>query len=348
LGIPLVYVNQACANDELLFDGGSFAVGRDGSVFGRLPFFRTGFFLADVDRSVSEGAVSGMPEEIEVLTEGLVTGIREYFRKTGNKKAILGLSGGIDSAVVACLAARALGPENVLGVAMPSQFSSAHSLADAEALARALGVAYEVRPIKFLHSVASRELSERRNPLSALAQENLQSRLRGLTLMTYANHDSALVLATGNKSELAMGYCTQYGDLIGALAPIGDLLKTRVYEVARYMNRAWNQPIPESSLSKPPSAELRPDQKDEDSLPPYAVLDVVVQRYIEEGKALEEIEGELGPLLRKKGYPLEDLIRRLEAAEYKRRQAPPLLKVSRKAFGSGRRMPLSKMWTARL
>ncbi len=351
LAVPIVYVNQACANDELLFDGGSFALGRDGSVFGRLPFFKTGFMVVDMVKSAAEGnCLSGVPEEIQILADGLVVGIRDYFDRTGNSKAVLGLSGGIDSAVVAVLAVKALGREKVLGVAMPSQHSSSHSLADAERLAKNIGISCEVRPIKFLYSTAGRELSERRNPLAPVAQENLQSRLRGMTLMTYANHDGALVLATGNKSELAMGYCTLYGDLIGALAPIGDLLKTRVYELARYINRAWGDVIPEHSITKAPSAELRPGQKDEDSLPPYDLLDRVIHRYVEEVRPIEEIRAELGAELRKRAPkeadpgldPLDELLRKLEAAEYKRRQAPPLLKVSRKAFGAGRRMPLGK------
>jgi NAD+ synthase (glutamine-hydrolysing) len=353
LHVPIVYVNQACANDELLFDGGSFALGRDGSVFGRLPFFKTGFMVADVAKSKAEGEnLSGVPEEIEIMTEGLVTGIGDYFKRSGSKKAVLGLSGGIDSAVTACLAVRALGRENVTGVAMPSQHSSTHSLADAETLARTLGIRFEVRPIKFMFSAASRELGEGRQPLAPIALENMQSRLRGLTLMTISNHDGSLVLCTSNKSEAAVGYGTLYGDMIGALAPIGDVLKTRVYEIARFINRAWGEWIPESSITKAPSAELRPDQKDQDSLPPYDLLDRVIHRYVEEGKSVADIRKELAaplnqhrPIESKKDRDvLDELIQRIENAEYKRRQAPPTLKVSRKAFGVGRRMPIAKKW----
>lgn len=350
LGAPLVYVNQYGATDEVLFDGGSFAFGADGKFLGRLPLFRESFGILDLEAGKwespsEEGREDEAPEEIEVLCRGLVTGIREYFLRTGFKKALLGLSGGIDSAVVAALAAKALGPESVLGVAMPSQYSSSHSLEDAEALARNLGVRFEVRPIKFLFSTASRELAERRGQLAPLALENLQARLRGLTLMTLSNHDGALVLTTGNKSELATGYCTLYGDMCGALAPLGDLLKTRVYELARHINASWGGVIPERCLTKAPSAELRPGQTDQDTLPPYEFLDQILEEYIEKRTSVQEIESRLSRVPgAPKGDWVREVLRKIEVNEYKRRQAAPVLKVSPKAFGIGRRIPIAKIW----
>jgi NAD+ synthetase len=275
----------------------------------------------------------------------LVTGIRDYFARTGFKKAVLGLSGGIDSAVVAALLAEALGPKNVLGVAMPSQYSSGHSLEDAERLAKNLGIGFEVRPIKFLFATASRELAENRGALAPLALENLQARLRGVTLMTLSNHYSALVLSTGNKSELAMGYCTLYGDMMGALAPIGDLFKTRVYELARYINQVWKGVIPESTLTKAPSAELRPNQTDQDSLPAYEELDPFLSEYLEKGTSIAELEAKTH-FTSKKFNSIHEILRLVELNEYKRRQAAPVLKISRKAFGIGRRVPIAKFWSS--
>ena len=351
LKIPLVYVNSVGATDEILFDGGSFALNSQGEMLGRLPLFKSAFGLVSVSRENSHfesppasGREDQAGEEIEVLARGLVAGIEQYFKNTGFQKAILGLSGGIDSAVVAALAVRALGPENVLGVAMPSQYSSSHSLEDAEKLAKNLGISLEVRPIKFLFSTASREISERRGQLASVALENLQSRLRGVILMTLANHDSALVLTTGNKSELAMGYCTLYGDMAGALAPIGDLFKTRVYELASYINQSWDGVIPERSVTKPPSAELRPNQTDQDTLPDYGVLDEVLAEYIEQGKSLSEIEAQIRQKNQVDWDSFKQVFHRLEVNEYKRRQAAPVLKVSSKAFGIGRRIPIAKSW----
>lgn len=354
LKAPMVYVNQVCANDEILFDGGSFAADAEGRLVGRLPLFKTAFGVIDVSTGKWDDAFTPEredrdPDEIEVVARGLVMGLRDYFQRTGFKRAVLGLSGGIDSAVVAVLAAKALGPENVLGVAMPSQYSSAHSLSDAESLARNLGIGFEVRPIKFLFSQANREIAETQGgQLAPIAQENLQSRLRGMILMTLSNHYGGLVLTTGNKSELAMGYCTLYGDMCGAINPIGDLFKTRIYELARFINRSpefGSAPIPENSISKAPSAELRPDQKDQDSLPPYEALDALLSDYIEEGLLLEELEekharvpGTSGPEWVRKTLHL------VEGNEYKRRQACPVLKISTKAFGIGRRMPIAKGW----
>jgi len=349
---PLVYVNQIGATDEILFDGGSFALDAGGNLLGRLPLFKNSFGIVSVLGGESDGFESPKkedredesPEDIEVLTRGLVVGVREYFSRTGFKTAILGLSGGIDSAVVATLAVQALGQKNVLGVAMPSQYSSGHSLEDAEKLAQNLGIGFEVRPIKFLFSTTSRELAERRGELAPIALENLQARLRGIILMTLSNHYSALVLTTGNKSELATGYCTLYGDMVGALAPIGDVLKSRVYQVARHMNQVWGAPIPERSLTKAPSAELRPNQTDQDTLPAYEVLDELLMEYIEKGTPVAELEKRFQGAFEKKPTSVREILRRLEVNEYKRRQAAPVLKVSPKAFGIGRRIPISKVW----
>ncbi len=347
LKCPLLYVNQVGSNDEILFDGGSFISnpGEDG--VSRLPLFEESFGMVEwqnkklhwlapeVDKREDEA-----PEEIEVLSRGLVLGIRDYFRKTGFKKAVLGLSGGIDSALVATLCVRALGAKNVTGILMSSQYSSAHSFEDAEVLAKRLGMPYEIRPIKFLFSTMKREWSEGRGELSDLAQENLQARIRGTLLMTIANHENALVMTTGNKSELAVGYCTLYGDMVGAIDPIGDLFKTRVYELSRWVNENWDAPIPERSIEKAPSAELKLDQKDTDSLPDYDKLDPVLGDYVEGLMGIQK-------LLEK--YPSEaswipGVLSKVEQNEYKRRQSAIVLKVSSRAFGVGRRVPVAKKW----
>jgi len=364
LNVPLVYVNQVGATDEILFDGESFVLDSAGNLSGRLPRFQTALGVASLksstdssletsvvnlemiglSHSIQSGKSGSEFSEIEGLADGLVLGIREYFSRSGFTQAVLGLSGGIDSAVVGALAARALGPKNVLGVAMPSQYSSGHSLEDAEILARNLGMRFEVRPIKFLFSTASRELSETRGQLAPIASENLQSRLRGTILMTLANHYSALVLTTGNKSELAMGYCTLYGDMVGALAPIGDLFKTRVYELARFINQKWGSPIPERSLTKAPSAELKPNQTDQDTLPPYDVLDELLMEYIENGISIAELEARFQGRKIGKFSSIRQILNLLEISEFKRRQAAPVLKISHKAFGIGRRIPIAKVW----
>ena len=349
LGVPLVYVNQVGANDEVLFDGASFVADSQGKLLTRLPLFEEGFALVSVDSKGGESSEFESHSELEVLHRGLVRGIRDYFQRTGFKSAVIGLSGGIDSALVAVLAVEALGASRVLGVAMPSQYSSSSSLADAEVLARNLGIRFQVQPIKFQFSTVSRELgSAVGGELQPLAQENLQSRLRGVILMTLSNHYRALVLTTGNKSEMATGYCTLYGDMCGALAPIGDLFKTRVYELAQQVNVEFVKqgrpaPIPESSIVKAPSAELRPGQTDQDTLPPYAQLDELLARYLEGGESIEILEKQLDSGV-KPGW-VRDILKLVETQEFKRRQAAPVLKVSPKAFGLGRRMPIAKRWS---
>jgi NAD+ synthase (glutamine-hydrolysing) len=355
LGLPLIYVNQVSATDEILFDGNSFVTDSQGNVLARLPVFEESLGYVDWDESSSDQPVTlsienwekQAPAEIATLSKALVTGIQEYFKRTGFKKAIIGLSGGIDSAVVATLAAQALGPENVLGVAMPSQYSSGHSLEDADQLAKNLGIRFEVRPIKFMFSVALRELMDPKGHLDPVAAENLQTRLRGLILMTLSNHEGSLVLTTGNKSELAMGYCTLYGDMVGALDPIGDLFKTRVYELARWINLSWGNPIPERCITKAPSAELRPNQTDQDSLPPYDILDEFLTDYIENNLSILELQKRYENNLDRKTGWVSMLLLRFELSEYKRRQSAISLRVSQKAFGIGRRVPVAKTWDQR-
>ena len=291
---------------------------------------------------IAESATHANGEaECERTWNALVLGTRDYLRKCGFKKALLGLSGGIDSALVAAIAVEALGAENVRGVGMPSEFSSGGSVSDAEALARNLGIAFSVVPVKAMYS----EFDKALQPVFAeagattgfgLAEENLQPRIRATLLMALSNKTGALLLTTGNKSEMACGYCTLYGDMAGALAVIADLYKTEVYALSRYANRE-RMVIPEDTLTKPPSAELRPGQKDTDSLPPYEVLDPMLRAYIEEYQSAEDIAREQGVDL-----PLvKQVIRLVELAEYKRQQAAPVLKVSKKAFGMGRRFPIA-------
>ncbi len=351
LNAPLIYVNQVDATDEILFDGGSFFTDEQGEIKGRFPFFETSFGVVDLSSKTwieppqREPSSGEFPKEIQILMEGLIYGIRSYFKKTGFQKAIIGLSGGIDSAVVATLAVQALGAENVLGIAMPSQHSSSHSLSDADTLAKNLRMTLEIRPIKFLNSVALREFSEGRGSLNEIAQENLQSRLRGLLLMTLANHIHGLVITTGNKSEMATGYATLYGDMCGAIAPLGDVVKTRVYELAHQLNHSFGSCIPISSIEKPPSAELRPGQVDEESLPPYPLLDQILESYLEKEIPIHQIKEqhihpELEARLGKDWF--DQLIRKIHLNEYKRAQAAPVFKVTSKAFGIGRRIPIAR------
>ncbi|MDL1951702.1 NAD(+) synthase, partial [Acidobacteria bacterium ACD] len=334
---------------------GSMVLDASGKVRARAALFAEDILVVDLVREPGGDAAvevvwrereerPGDDEPLEALYRALVLGIRDYAAKCGFETAVLGLSGGIDSALVAALAVEALGGSAVRGVALPSRYSSEGSLADARSLAANLGIRLDVVPIEPLFETARKTLA----PLFAglpedVAEENVQSRLRGLVLMAVSNKLGPLVLTTGNKSELAVGYCTLYGDMCGGLAPISDLPKTRVYALARHVNaRAGRAVIPEATLTKAPSAELRPDQTDQDSLPPYPVLDAVLEALVERNlpaRAAARASGAPEPLVR-------DVARMLDRAEYKRQQAAPGLKVSSKAFGSGRRIPIAKKSTA--
>lgn len=348
----VVMVNQVGANDSLIFDGDSFAMNPDGDVIAQAQPFAEDFVVVDTatalplsqthlreDVATAAAEPTGLPECARTW-EALVLGTRDYVRKCGFKKVLVGLSGGIDSALVALIAVEALGAENVQGIGMPSEFSSSGSVTDAELLARNLGISFSVLPIREIFD----QFTSRLEPMFqgttfGLAEENIQPRIRGTLLMAVSNKTGALVLTTGNKSEMACGYCTLYGDMVGALAVIADLYKTEVYALSHWINevRFKREVIPTDTLTKPPSAELRPGQKDTDSLPPYEVLDPMLRAYIEDYRPAEEIAAAQGvdvELVRK-------VIRLVEIAEYKRQQAAPVLKVSRKAFGMGRRFPIA-------
>ncbi len=339
-GATVVMVNQVGANDSLIFDGASFAVRPSGEVVAQARSFVEDLLVFQTEESgtgtLSSGGVS-VNFDAETTWKALVLGTRDYLRKCGFKKAIVGLSGGIDSALVAAIAVEALGAENVQGVGMPSEFSSAGSVTDAELLAKNLGIEFTTVAIREIYTQFVGALE----PFFAgtgfgLAEENLQPRIRGSLLMAVSNRGGALVLTTGNKSEMACGYCTLYGDMVGALAVIADVYKTEVYALSRWVNRE-REVIPEDTLTKPPSAELRPGQKDTDSLPPYDVLDPILRAYIEDYSSAEEIASRQGVeigLVRR-------VIRLVEMSEYKRQQAAPVLKVSRKSFGMGRRFPIA-------
>jgi NAD+ synthetase len=333
-GVPFYYCNAVGGNDELVFDGHSLAVGADGELCGRLPGFE------EVSELVPGEVIRHATPPMEDLRQALVLGLRDYAAKCGFHSAVLGLSGGIDSAVVACLAVQALGAEKVTGVAMPSPFSSAHSVEDALALAKNLGIACLTIPIGESFEVFKSHMA----PAFAgrpedTTEENMQARLRGLILMSLSNKCGHLLLTTGNKSELAVGYCTLYGDMCGGLAVISDVPKTLVYALAEHLNLATEQ-IPRRSIEKPPSAELRPDQTDQDTLPPYPVLDAVLRLYVEENKNPTEIAAQ--------GFDpatVRWIARRVNFNEYKREQAAPGLKVTSRAFGMGRRMPIAQTFS---
>ncbi|RMH45137.1 MAG: NAD+ synthase [Deltaproteobacteria bacterium] len=342
--LPLIAVNQVGGNDELLFDGASHAFSPDGETAARAAEFDEDVIVCDVE---PRGAVSGpmrapLPSDEAAALAALAMGVRDYAARCGFRSAVLGLSGGIDSALTACIAARALGSDRVVGVAMPSRFSSEHSVADARALAGALGIAFQVIPIEqpFASMLALLEPAFDGRPPD-VTEENLQARLRGVILMALSNKFGHLLLSTGNKSELAVGYCTLYGDMSGGLAVISDVPKTLVYALAREVNRQAGRPIiPESTLTKPPSAELRPGQTDQDSLPPYDVLDHIVELYVERNMSRDEIAA-TGAVDRATVDRVVDLVQR---SEYKRRQAAPGLKITTKAFGFGRRVPIAQRW----
>ncbi|MFH1262704.1 MAG: NAD+ synthase [Pseudomonadota bacterium] len=336
LRIPFVIVNLVGGNDEILFDGGSVALDPHGKVLARCKVFEED--LAVVDFGNGSGDLHPWPEKSpEWVARALTMGIRDYTHKCGFDRALIGLSGGIDSSLVALLAVEALGAGKVTGVSMPSPFTSEASQTDAAALAAKLGIGFLTLPIEPLMKEYDRSLADLfagKEPDAT--EENIQARIRGNLLMALSNKFGALVLSTGNKSELAVGYCTQYGDMAGGLAVISDLPKEGVYTVARYLNDKWKA-VPKRVFDRPPSAELRPDQKDEDSLPPYGQLDPILKMYVEERAGIDRIV--------KAGYPrevVERVISMVDRNEFKRRQAAPGLRLSPKAFGSGWRMPIAR------
>jgi NAD+ synthase (glutamine-hydrolysing) len=338
-GLPVLYVNQVGFHTELLFDGASRAVGHGGQVLVQLPFFEE----ASADVQLNFGLLTtesqlGLPlemDDIPLLHRALVFALQDYFRKMGFQKATLGASGGIDSAVGQCLAVEALGAENVTVLLMPSEFSSDHSVSDAVALSENLGNEYKKLDIAPIYNTLLQQLEPvfGDSPFG-LAEENLQARTRGLLLMATSNKTGAILLNTSNKSELAVGYSTLYGDLCGSLSLLGDVYKQQVYALAHYINRE-NEIIPEHIITKAPSAELRPGQKDSDSLPDYSILDEIIRKYVEDQQGAQEIIAD--------GYDpntVNKVLQMINGAEYKRYQAPPIVRVSKKSFGKGRRMPL--------
>jgi len=334
--IPFVFVNQIGGNDDLIFDGGSMCFDGEGNPIFVAPFFKE--HLQTVDMSISGATIPYRPfEKIDAVYQALVLGLGDYLRKCGFKGAVVGLSGGIDSALTATLAVAAMGKENVLGITMPSQFSSGGSVADSKQLAENLGIPFEIIAIAPIYQAYLQSLTQHFEGKEAdTTEENIQARIRGNILMAFSNKFGYLLLSTGNKSELAVGYCTLYGDMSGGLSTISDVPKTMVYELAEYVNRQ-KEIIPKNTIQKAPSAELRPDQTDQDTLPPYPVLDKILAYYIEEGYSVDEIV-ELGM----ERETVQWVVRTVDRNEYKRKQAAPGLKVTSKAFGVGRRMPVAK------
>jgi len=358
--VPFFYCNAVGGNDQLVFDGNSLVATAEGTIWLNAPAFREGLFAADIGDMNHSAAFESLPpaapetvtlaawptekpNDLRDLRNALALGLGDYMRKCGFRTAVLGLSGGIDSAVTACLAVEALGSENVTGVAMPSPFSSEHSVEDALALAQNLGIACLQIPIGASFEQFKLQMRDAfAGRAEDITEENMQARLRGLTLMSLSNKLGHLLLTTGNKSELAVGYCTLYGDMCGGLAVISDVPKTLVYELAEFINdESGHDLIPRRTIEKPPSAELRPDQTDQDTLPPYPILDEILRLYVEENRGTAEIIA--------RGFEAETVrwvVRRVDLNEYKREQAAPGLKVTGRAFGIGRRMPLAQRFTA--
>ena len=358
LSAPLAYVNMTGGQDDLVFDGDTIVVGSQGELIARAPQFEDGLMIIDLDVKLASsdpdliisntplpkykanvpGVARRLGDEDEIW-QGLVIGLRDYVEKNNFKSVILGLSGGIDSALVAALAADAIGGNRVYGVALPSKYSSDHSLADAKELAMNIGLNYRIIEIQPMVANLIENLH-----LSGVAEENLQARVRGITLMGLSNQEGHLVLATGNKSELAVGYSTLYGDAVGGFAPIKDLYKSQVWQLAKWRNelailQGQTPPIPVNSINKPPSAELRPDQKDTDSLPDYKILDQILQIYIDQdgGRSAALAAGFDAALV-------DRVVGLVDRAEYKRRQYPPGTKISSRAFGKDRRLPITSHW----
>jgi NAD+ synthase (glutamine-hydrolysing) len=336
-GLPVIFLNQVGAQTQLIFEGGSMAVDSNGEIIERLEFFTPDMKIIDTDEldGTKKAFQFTDPPRIGMIHDALITGIRGYFSKTGFSKAVLGLSGGIDSAVTLVLAAKALGSENVHALLMPSGFSSGHSVSDSVELANTLGVSYDIIKIEDLFRQFNTELAPLfKGKKFDITEENLQSRIRSVLLMAYSNKFGHILLNTSNKSEAAVGYGTLYGDMSGGISVLGDVYKTDVYLLAEYIN-AEGIVIPRNIITKAPSAELRPDQKDSDSLPEYEVLDRILEEYIEHQRSEEEITG--------LGYDektVSKVVRLVYSNEYKRYQTPPILRISSKAFGGGRRLPL--------
>jgi len=337
--LPLFYVNHVGGQTELLFDGGSMIIDANGEVVEQLKYFEEDFLVYDLENPSANTLtlVEGSQGEgsIRLIHDALVMGIRDYFHKMGFSKAILGLSGGIDSAVTLVLAVEALGKENVRAILLPSKFSSEHSITDAKELTEKLGIEHEIIPIEdSFQSLRHTLESQFRDLPSDITEENMQARIRAVILMALSNKFGYILLNTSNKSEAAVGYGTLYGDMAGGLAVLGDVYKTQVYELAGYINRKQII-IPENSIRKPPSAELRPDQKDADSLPEYGILDKILYRYIELRRGPNDLISE--------GFEeatVKRVLKLVNTSEYKRYQTPPILRISPKAFGMGRRMPI--------
>jgi NAD+ synthase (glutamine-hydrolysing) len=336
-GAPVVYVNLVGGQDELVFDGASVVFDADGGMLHRSPQFDEDFFVVEMGGGV--GDIAGLADPTEEVYRALVTGLRDYVTKNGFDRVAIGLSGGIDSALTAAIAADALGPGSVWGLAMPSRFSSQHSVDDARQLAENLGIRFDLVPIDAVYSAYLESLSDLfAGTEFGVAEENIQARVRGALLMALSNKHGPMVLATGNKSETAVGYATLYGDMVGGYAPLKDVFKTLVYDLARWRNRD-GEVIPESTINKPPSAELRPDQLDSDSLPPYAELDPILERYVEGDRGADAIVAE--------GFDAATVYRVIslvDRSEHKRRQGAPGPKITTKAFGKDRRLPMTNAY----
>jgi NAD+ synthetase len=334
--VPIVYCNLVGGNDELVFDGRSFVVDREGRVVFESAAFREDFSIVDLDKLSPLTRLASLDTEDEVIS-ALELGLGDYMKKCGFKKAIVGLSGGIDSAVVAAIACRAIGPANVVGVLMPSPYTSQQSIDDAMSLATGLGMGTRLIPVTDIYESYRKTLGACASGKGvSVAEENIQARIRGNILMALSNEEGALVLSTGNKSELSVGYCTLYGDMAGGFALISDIPKTLVYKIAKRLNKTRTA-IPESIIVRPPTAELKPNQTDQDTLPPYDVLDAIISFYVEDKLPIEEVL--------RRGFDrvlVEKVVRMIEKNEYKRRQAAPGIKITSKAFGTGRRLPIAR------